>query len=200
MAQNKNKSWKKYDYAITLSVTRGVDGSVIPEELRAVSFYKYDTGKDWAILRLEDGDSSPNLVSIPISIDMVEADTDLKIFHAPVGVFNAGGEDGVSVYTDWVKSARMREHCIPCSRGLFPGSSGGPFVTRAGFAVGMHQASVNHVREMQAVYTDDAKANFDALSDSCKSSVSNHASNCSALHLGSCPALVQELRDIGLPL
>jgi hypothetical protein len=75
----------------------------------------------------------------------VEADTDLKVFRMPVRLFTEGSISDLSVFTKWMKSATPTAHNIPCSGGLFAGSSGAPFVSREGFCVGMHVESINYL-------------------------------------------------------
>jgi hypothetical protein len=149
---------------------------------------------DYAILQLDD--TGADLIPIPISIRAVDSDTDLKVFHCPVGLFTDGNQSDVTVFTGWVKSGRPTRHHIPCNGGLFSGSSGGPFVTREGYAVGMHIESINSARGVESSYTGNPQTNFDILSSSCNSNANNHASISSALCLGSCRKLVTVLRSI----
>jgi hypothetical protein len=151
---------------------------------------------DYVILKLADSDIGADLLPIPISIRPVEADTDIKVFHCPVGLYNDDAIEDLSVLTVWVKSAQPTRHHIICSGGLFAGSSGAPFVVREGFVIGMHVESINS----QALIPNDAYNSLEIISETVNSNSHSHASLSRALVFGSCKKLVAELEIVGVEL
>ena len=183
-------------YAIALTVSKSESGIVNIEGRRDLVVHKYNTNMDYVILKLADSDIGADLLPIPISIRPVEADTDIKVFHCPVGLYNEDAIEDLSVLTVWVKSARPTRHHIICSGGLFAGSSGAPFVVREGFVIGMHVESING----QAEIPKDDYNSLEIISETVNSSSHSHASLCRALVFGLCKRLVAELEIIGVEL
>ena len=183
-------------YAIALTMSKSKSGVVHIDGRRDLVVHKYNTEMDYVILKLTDSDNGADLRPIPISIRPVEEDTDIKVFHCPVGVYNDGAVDDLSVLTSWVKSARPTRHHIICSGGLFPGSSGAPFVVREGFVIGMHVESINS----QTLIFEDEYNSLEIISETVNSNSHSHASLCRALVFGSCKMLVAELVAIGVEL
>ena len=82
-----------------------------------VKVVHFNCKMDYAILALQDSNS--NLTPIPISLDPVESDTDLKLFHCPVAAFHDNSNADVGVLTRWVKSGYMTNHHLVCDGGAF---------------------------------------------------------------------------------
>jgi hypothetical protein len=182
------------NYAFAPVVTRIPNSSSVkfPLGYRNAKVISYNSAMDYAII--EDLSGKNDLTPIPISIQPVEADIDLKVFHLPVGLFTDGGIGDLSVFTKWVKSATPTTHHIPCSGGLYAGSSGGPFVNREGFCVGMHVESINSAEaapsSISNALVDEA---IEIISNTVNSYSNNHDSICRALQLGKCPQLINML-------
>ena len=164
-----------------------------------VKVVRFNCEMDYAILELQDSNS--NLAPIPISLDPVESDTDLKLFHCPVAAFHDNSNADVGVLTRWVKSGYMTNHHLVCDGGAFRGSSGAPYVLRGGSAIGIHVESFN---ETETLSSDDviAMASIDdqieIISDTVNSNATNYASMSSLLFFGSCPKLIDSLKDLGI--
>lgn len=200
-AQHNMNNRRATNYAIAMTVSRSKAEQVITDPILPirVRVLYYNTSMDYAVLILEDI-SLRALEWIPVSIARVEFDTDLKVFHCPVGLFTSDNCDSVSVFSEWVKTARCTAHHIPCNRGLFAGSSGSPFITRAGYVVGMHVESINQQidnLDVQGLTVTDA---LEIVSDTVNSNAHNHASLSSALCIGLCPQLLKCLKTLGIQL
>jgi hypothetical protein len=200
-AQHNMHNRRATNYGIAMTVSRSKGGQVMTDPILPyrVRVLYYNASMDYAILILEDA-SLPPLEKVPVSIARVEFDTDLKVFHCPVGLFTSESSDSVSVFTGWVKTSRCTAHHIPCSGGLFAGSSGSPFITRAGYVVGMHVESINEQIDNLNVKGLDVTDALEIVSDTVNSNAQNHASLSSALCVGLCPQLVKCLRTLGIQL
>ena len=162
-----------------------------------VKVVRYNKEMDYAILQLQD--SNPNLTPIPISLEPIESDMDLKLFHCPVAAFHEMSNADVGVLTRWTKSGYMTNHHLVCEGGAFRGSSGAPYVLRNGCAVGIHVESINETETLSSV---DVKAmtSFDdqieMISDTVNSNATNYASLSSVLLINSCPKLIKILKTL----
>ncbi len=165
---------------------------------RPVRVRVFNRDMDYAIVEL--CDNSFDLSPIPISLEMIEADMDLKVFHCPVDTFNEGHVEDLTVFTKWIKTGRPTTHHVSCNVGLFAGSSGGPFISRSGGAVGMHVESVNvsNWLEVPVVTTVPISDAEEIFSKTANSSGSSNASFARALLFRKCPQLVRILRELGV--
>ena len=116
------------NYLIAAVVMKCNGNITFPNDPVNVKVVRFNTDMDYAILELQDSNS--NLTPIPISLDPVESDTDLKLFHCPVAAFHDNSNADVGVLTRWVKSGYMTNHHLVCDGGAFRGSSGAPYVLR----------------------------------------------------------------------
>lgn len=191
------------NYAISPFVSRDASGRIrFPDGFpRAVQILVYNTKMDYAIAELCEGPF--DLAPIPISIENVEADTDLKVYHCPVDTFNDEHVEDLTVFSAWVKSARPTGHHVACNIGLYRGSSGGPFISRSGGAVGMHVESVSTAKfvDVGAAPMETQKELVNAIeiiSSTVNSNAHVHASFGRALVFGKCRKLLQFLRSLDL--
>lgn len=154
---------------------------------------------DYAIVEL--CDNTFDLAPIPISLDEVKADMDLKVYHCPVDTFNEGHVEDLTVFSGWVKAARPTTHHVACNVGLYSGSSGGPFISRNGGAVAMHVESISSARttdvDVNSMAEEDA---MEILSESVNSHANNHASFSRALLFRTCPKLISALGQLGISM
>jgi hypothetical protein len=187
-------------YAIALAVTRHSDGTFVTSGLRPVKVILYNVDADYAIIEDESVGTEP-LVPILIFRGLVEPDTDLKVFHCPVGIFLEDESLGdLSVFTKWVKTSRPSTHHVTCDGGLCSGSSGAPFVSREGYVVGMHVERISQARPISSADTWGLSSSdtIEVVSDSVFSIGSNHASYCRALLLHNCKKLMDLLAERGI--
>jgi hypothetical protein len=175
-----------------MSKTNGVQS--VPVDFHRVKVLRFNIGSDWAILTLLDPPFTERTVPIPITIVDVEQDTDFKVFHMPISDYIFQESDSISAYTEWMKTANPREHHIDGTRGLYSGSSGAPFVLRNGFAFAMHVESRNEATSIPDHLRDDAEV----ISNTVCSNAGVHASRCSGIYFKTLPALLDQLRQLGV--
>jgi len=203
-AQHNMNELKKEGYAIAESTSRLNSGAThLPTGYRKVEVIYYNQKMDYAILK--DLSESNDLQPIPISIRDVEDDTDLKVFHCPVGLFNDMEFGDLTVFTAWVKCAKPMAHHITCTGGLFAGSSGAPFVTREGYAVGLHVESINSAKIISvdevSSFSADTQSAIEIISETVNSSSNSHASLSRALYLGKCKKLIETIEiELGIQI
>lgn len=175
-----------YDIAV---VAEKLSGSVsFPRGKRRVRVIQYNKDMDYSVLQLRE--EPYDLIPIPISINEVEADIDLKVFHFPVAGFNDTASATISPFTQWMKSSIPTNHHVSCSGpALMKGSSGAPYVNRNGFVVGIHVESRNDAEEVNA----DENVDFELFSNSINSIANSHGSISVALLIGKCQQLVNYL-------
>lgn len=168
-----------------------------------VKVIRFNSGMDYAILELHAPDSL--LTPIPISIDPVESDLDLKLFHCPIALlFNDNSCGNVGVLSRWLKSDYSVKHHMTCETGAFRGSSGAPYVLRDGRTVGIHLESHNEAQTIDCDFktslsTIDEK--MEIISDTVNSNPENYSSISTVLLISKCPKLVQILKhDLQLSL
>jgi hypothetical protein len=164
-----------------------------------VKVVRYNTAMDYAVLQLQDANLS--LTPIPISLEPVAPDIDLKLFHCPVAAFLDNSNADVGVLTKWTKSGYKTNHHLVCDGGAFRGSSGAPYVLRNGFAVGIHVESINEAETLSGANVR-ALTSFDdqieMISDTVNSNASNYAAMSSVLLFSCCPKLIEYLHSIGV--
>lgn len=86
---------------------------------------------------LEIDNNTFDLQPIPISLEEVALDMEMKVFHCPVDTFNYGRLKDLPVSVAWITTAQPTAHQVACQAHLYRGSSGGPFISRTGGAVGI---------------------------------------------------------------
>jgi hypothetical protein len=187
-------------YTIALSVERNAKGILeFNEGFRSVTLKYRNKLSDWAILEVEGPEDLPEF--IPISLDEVRADRDVKIFYCPVARFTDGPDDLLSVDIVWAKTLRGTTHHLRFNTGLFRGSSGAPVVLRNGCAVAFHQEAGNKARTMPAreeMAQMDMVEVIDVISDSVHSEVYARYANSRSIEIRKCPKLVNTLRRINV--
>lgn len=186
-------------YGISPYVSRTAGGITVPTDYpREIRIRYFNTSMDYAIAELTDSDF--NLVPIPISLEVLTADMDLKVYHCPVDTFNDEHVEDLTVFPQWTKTARPTAHHVACSVGLYSGSSGGPFISRTGGAVAMHVESVNSAKEIDttAVRSMPVDNAIELISETVNSHANSHASFSRALVIRSCNALVHKLHELGI--
>ena len=186
------------NYRIALTAERSQAGGItFPAGIMDVKVYRRNKDMDYAILELK---AEPyNLVPIPISIDPVVADTDVKVFHFPVAEFNDTSTNVVGPYTQWIKTSIPTAHHIPCGGpGLYRGSSGAPFVSRSGSVVGIHMEAASEAAEVNFAAEMDVDSKIDVISNTVNSNANVHGSRNTALQIGKCDELVTILRKLGI--
>jgi len=164
-----------------------------------VKVVKFNTEMDYAVLQLQE--ANPNLTPIPISLEPVEPDMDLKLFHCPVAAFLDNSNADVGVLTKWTKSGYMTTHHLICDGGAFRGSSGAPYVLRNGYAVGIHVESINEVETLSGqgvLALTSLDDQIEIISETVNSNASNYAAMSSVLLFGCCPKLIEYLRSINI--
>jgi len=182
-------------YAIAQSVSRQRDRSgaerVDAMGLVTAEVIYYNSGMDYAIIEVNP--KSP-LVPIPISIRNIEGDTDLKVLHAPIGLFNQYSSEHIGIFSAWLKSSTPIDgHHILCTGGLFAGSSGAPLLTVEEYAVGMHVLSDSEAREANVSEEATQKERNEIFSDSINSNSHVHSSIIKELCIGACRKLLEVL-------
>lgn len=156
----------------------------------------YNVQMDYCILELLDNRVA--LTPIPISIQQIEAETDLKVYHAPIDAFNDFTSNILTIFTTWVKCARPTSHHIHCQGGLFGGSSGAPFILRNGRVVAIHIESSNAAETVaRAMSVRDA---IELVSETVNSNTTVYGSISTGLYIARCPTLLRTLADIGADL
>jgi hypothetical protein len=162
----------------------------------SVKVVRFNKQMDYAILELQSTDL--NLTPIPISLEPVISDIDLKLFHCPIAAFNDNSNSDVGVLTRWLKSGYSKNHHMVCEGGAFRGSSGAPYVMRNGFAIGIHIESINETQQLEV---DDVKAmssldeQIEIISDTVNSNAENYAALSTVLLFNRCPKLIEQLKE-----
>ena len=191
---------KQLCYIIALTAEKTLGIISYPKGSRPVKVVRYNADMDYAILQVQPAGGVEKLVPIPLSYQEPQADVDLKVFHFPVVAFNDNSNAVVGPHTCWVKSSIATNHSLPCSGpGLFSGSSGAPYVTREGCAVGIHQESVNNMPTVDTgAFDDDSSSNLELVSSTVNSHAHSHGSLCHALLIGKCKHLKVTLGKLGV--
>jgi hypothetical protein len=105
-AQHNMLNRVKRGYAIVPYLTRETDGSLnIPAGYpREIEIKYFNSKMDYAVASLVNVpfDLSP----IPVSLENIEADMDIKVYHCPVDFFNEEHIGDLTVFTSWTKTAR----------------------------------------------------------------------------------------------
>lgn len=125
----------------------------------------------------------------------------LRVYHCPVDTFNDEHVEDLSPFCEDVKTARPTAHHVACNVGLFGGSSGGPFISRRGGAIGMHVESVSAARDIDTTAIAFMPAVSDAieiLSETVNSHANGHASFSRAVLFRTCPKLIDALHQLGI--
>jgi hypothetical protein len=199
-AQHSMDKKRKTGYAIARSVSSHKDRTgaelVQTTGLIEAKVIYFNSDMDYAIIEV----SAPEpLVPIPISIRVIEGDSDLKVFHAPVGLFNQRSSNDIAIFSEWMKSStHVDGHHILCAGGLFSGSSGAPVLTAEGYAVGMHVTSENEAKEADVPLDATAGEVIEIFSDSINSLANTHGSITRSLRFSSCPKLLEAFRTLGI--
>ena len=198
-AQHNMQSQRLGGYGIAPFAVRRAGAVVVRQGFpRPVRVRYFNTAMDYAVLEV--CDNCFDLVPVPISLEVVEADMDLKVYHCPVDTFNEGHVEDLTVFSNWVKAARPTNHHVACNVGLYGGSSGGPFISRSGGAIGMHIESVSTAREIDktAIAAMSASDAVEILSETVNSHANGHASFSRALLFRTCPGLINALQGLGI--
>jgi hypothetical protein len=122
----KDRKSTGYGISTYASRTRGGIITVPSGYPRPVKVRFFNVEMDYAIIELCDQRS--DLDPIPVSFEEVGPDTDLKVYHYPVDIFNDEHLEDLSQFTAWVKAALPTGHHVSCNNGLYSGSSGVPFL------------------------------------------------------------------------
>ena len=170
-----------YGIASSVSKTNGVED--IPEDFHFVDINCFNVLSDWAIVELSGSPFTEQTVPIPITTVEVKTDTDFVVFHMPISDYMFRGNDGISLFAAWMRTAKPRKHHVEGNGSLFKGSSGAPFVLRNGRAFAMHLESRNEVIRVYDGRRDDAEV---------------HPSRCSGLYFKTCPELLRRLLELGV--
>jgi hypothetical protein len=181
------------------SVLEKRDGNISsPRPPARVQVVRINCDMDYAILELQDANQS--LTPIPISLEDVEPDVDLKLFHCPVAAFLDNSNANVGVLTRWTKSGYMTNHHMTCECGAFRGSSGAPYVLRNGCAVGIYVESFNEARTLDESVKrmSSVDEQIEIISDTVNSVATNYGSLSSVLMFNKCPQLINCLRGFGI--
>lgn len=192
---------RRTGYAIALTCERSKGVVSCPDGWFGVKVVRFNKDMDYALI---ESVIKKDLAPIPLSIATVEGDLYVKVFHSPIDDFNEKVEDdSVAVHTKWVKSTLPSRHHVKCTGGLYPGSSGGPFMMRNGRAIGFHCESVRRNSEVKPETLDGRsmeESNTEIISDTVNSHAHNHGSFCRALLIGKCKKLLGVLRGYGVEL
>jgi hypothetical protein len=83
-----------------------------PQGFRQVRVISYNVGMDYAILQLYSKEEQ-NSLPIP-SVQPVESDVDVKIFHCLLERFQERDPSGCGTYTKWAKTGVQSAHHVLC--------------------------------------------------------------------------------------
>jgi hypothetical protein len=195
-------------YQIVDTLTRNeTTGEILNSGFIEVKVIKVGKALDWAILETVEFVS---LVPIPLTLREVDRDTDIKIYHCPVLLFNNLDIEILCPNSRWTKVIATVSHSLFADGGLFKGSSGGPFILRDGCAVGFHVESVSEskmtesnfigrLRNSENLPNNDALwQSIEVLTETIDSNCSVHDSVCKALSLQKLKNLIDNLRNLGI--
>jgi len=187
-------------YMVTSVVERAGNGAIIfPNTKIVATIYKTNPTMDYAILQIQ---GSSALDPIPISMEDIEPESDVKVYHCSVSSFNAMEVDVVLPGAEWVRYMGSTRHHIYCNKGLFSGSSGAPFILRNGRVIGLHVESINESKEVSMdgqahlQTANDIWGALEVVSNTVNSNAHSHGSTCKALKFSSCRQLAVELNAL----
>jgi hypothetical protein len=186
-------------YSITFSVERIRRTELLEfETQRDVRLRYYNELSDYAILEVVGPENLPEF--IPISVEEVRSDTDVKIFYCPVGIFRDGGDRILGVNTVWAKTLKGTKHHLRCNAGLYRGSSGAPVVLRNGSVVAFHQESGSEARILntQELEQMDLGEATELISETVNSVATAYTATSYAVEIRKCRQLVEILRNEGI--
>jgi hypothetical protein len=187
---------RQREYRIALVAEKTAKLVTFPKGIHDVKVVKYNSNMDYAILEISD---DFDLTPIPLSFAGVEADIDLKVFHFPVTMFSQCSSSSLGPYTCWLKSSISTKHHVPCGgAALYSGSSGAPYVTKCGKAVGFHIESINKCDPLNFEEDMTVDSKLEMVSYTINSNVNSHGSISSALLIGRCLELVRYLNSLGI--
>jgi hypothetical protein len=187
------------NYLIATVVEKKNGNITFPYGTYCVKVVRFNKIMDYAILEVQD--IGVNFIPIPISLEPVISDTDLKLFHCPIAQFNDISSANVGVLTRWLKSGYSLKHHMTCEIGAFKGSSGAPYVLRDGRAVGIHVESFSETKQLD---DDDVNAlqevneQIEIISDTVNSNAENYSSLSTVLLIHKCPKLIDLLVEFGI--
>lgn len=174
------------------------DGLItITEGEREVKVIKWDSSIDFSILTLvnEPHDLNP----FPVSLEDVEFDTDLKVFHYHVVDFNENPSGIISLFVNWLKSSISVTHKMRCAgQGLMKGSSGAPYILRNGKVVAIHVEAYGDAEAVVFPEGTDNAAKLETLTRSSLSGSNFHGSLSYALLIRKCPGLLAFFAENGI--
>jgi hypothetical protein len=196
MELGKNKKWRHNEYGIALGVSKSQGIQDTPFDFHTVKVIAFDVAADWAILELIAPPFSSTTVSIPITIQEVDPDTDFKVIHMPVADYAFNDTDRISAATSWGKTLLPWKGQVEGNMGLYRGSSGAPFLLRNGKAFAMHVESRNEA--MIAEITEFNSSSASSLSRSLRSLSETFAARCNGLYFHDCEGLYTKLRSLGI--
>ena len=196
-------------YQIVDTLTRDeTTGEIINSGFIEAKVIKTGSKLDWAILETAECIS---LVPIPLTLVQVDRDTDIKIYHCPVQLYNSLEMEVVCPNSRWTKVMTTVKHSLIADGGLFKGSSGGPFILRNGCAVGFHVESVseaimtdsNLIRRLRrsnenATSNEALWESIEVLTETIDSNCGVHDSVCKALSFRQLKNLIDNLRNLGI--
>ena len=145
----------------------------------------YNVKMDYCILELIDANCSVALTPIPVSIQDLEAETNLKVYLAPIAAVNDMTSSTINIFTMWVKCARPTAHHIHCQGVLFGGSSGAPFILRNGRVAAFHLESFNSAEtiDAEAVKQMEPQDAIELISETVNSNATSYGSICRGLYI-----------------
>jgi hypothetical protein len=186
-------------YTIALSVERhpNVQEILFLEGYTCVRLRYRNKSADWAILEVKS--PAPPLEFIPISLEPVLPDINVKILYCPAALFNEGVEEILSTDTVWAKSLRGTSHHLRYNHRLLRGSSGAPVILRNGCVVAFHQESFSGSRRLPAgevLAEMTAEDTWDIVSSVVNSVATSYGATGRGIQISKCPRLVQKLRDL----
>lgn len=194
------KDTRTRHYTIALAVTKDSNLLNFPHGYRKVKVVNYNKEMDYAILKLAESEES-NLFPIPISVQLLESDVDLKIFHCPLEQFQDTDPSACGAFTKWTKSGVQLNHHVLCDVSLFKGSSGSPYILRSGHVVAIHIENVSRserVPELLLQDNSELESSIEILSNTVNSHSEVHSSMAYGLLISKCPALLEVLRTEGV--
>jgi hypothetical protein len=117
-----------------------------------------EDGADWAILEVDDSnhyfESYLPICKEPF-LPKTEAENEkLKAFYAPIGTFKTNGFVDLHIWPDDYQQVLQYDKegtVILVTTGLYKGSCGGPYVSKAGLAVALHLSSMHEGKNISIV-------------------------------------------------
>jgi hypothetical protein len=182
-------------YTIALVVEKRNGILSFPQGFRRVRVISYNVGMDYAILQLYSKEQH-NLLPIPSSVQPVESDVDVKIFHCPLEQFQDTDPSGCGTFTKWTKTGVQLTHHVLCDVSLFKGSSGAPYILRSGEVVAIHVENRSRAECVTVEEDTTVEKALELMSNTINSRADVHSSMAYGLLISKCSTLVSESRRL----